>query len=96
MNTYVIGIAPQISAHKILRDDRRAAESGREIIFELVGHALDGPLNVKRLYGYALRGGNPRLSRCARTSSWARSTRAAPLPTQRHPDQSDQGGVQTR
>lgn len=46
-------------AKKILRNDRRAVESAKETIFEVVGRTLDEQLKVECLYGYALCGGNP-------------------------------------
>ena len=50
-------------AKKILRNDRRAVESAKETIFEVVGRTLDEQLKVECLYGYALCGGNPELVR---------------------------------
>ncbi len=44
---------------KILRNDRRAVESAKETIFEVIGRTLDEQLKVECLYGYALCGGNP-------------------------------------
>ena len=44
---------------KILRNDRRAVESAKETIFEVVGRTLDEQLKVECLFGYALCGGNP-------------------------------------
>lgn len=44
---------------RILRNDRRAVESAKETIFEVVGRTLDEQLKVECLYGYALCGGNP-------------------------------------
>lgn len=46
---------------RILRNDRRAAESAKETIFEVIGRTLDEQLKVECLYGYALCGGNPAL-----------------------------------
>ena len=50
-------------AKKILRNDRRAVESAKETIFEVIGRTLDEQLKVECLYGYALCGGNPELVR---------------------------------
>jgi enoyl-CoA hydratase/carnithine racemase len=44
---------------RILRNDRRAVESAKETIFEVIGRTLDEQLKVECLYGYALCGGNP-------------------------------------
>ena len=46
-------------AHRILRNDRRAVESAKETIFEVIGRTLDDQLKIECLYGYALCGGNP-------------------------------------
>ena len=46
-------------ARRILRNDRRAVESAKETIFEVIGRTLDEQLKVECLYGYALCGGNP-------------------------------------
>jgi enoyl-CoA hydratase/carnithine racemase len=46
---------------RILRNDRRAVESAKETIFEVIGRTLDEQLKVECLYGYALCGGNPAL-----------------------------------
>jgi enoyl-CoA hydratase/carnithine racemase len=46
-------------AQRILRNDRRAVESAKETIFEVIGRTLDEQLKVECLYGYALCGGNP-------------------------------------
>lgn len=46
---------------RILRNDRRAVESAKETIFEVVGRTLDEQLKVECLLGYALCGGNPDL-----------------------------------
>ncbi|WP_295678883.1 enoyl-CoA hydratase/isomerase family protein [uncultured Nevskia sp.] len=48
---------------RILRNDRRAVESAKETIFEVIGRTLDEQLKVECLYGYALCGGNPELNR---------------------------------
>ncbi len=48
---------------RILRNDRRAVESAKETIFEVIGRTLDEQLKVECLYGYALCGGNPELQR---------------------------------
>jgi enoyl-CoA hydratase/carnithine racemase len=48
---------------KILRNDRRAVESAKETIFEVIGRTLDEQLKVECLFGYALCGGNPELVR---------------------------------
>ncbi len=50
-------------AARILRNDRRAVESAKETIFEVVGRTLDQQLQVECLLGYALCGGNPELVR---------------------------------
>jgi len=44
---------------RILRNDRRAVESAKETIFEVIGRTLDEQLKVECLFGYALCGGNP-------------------------------------
>lgn len=46
-------------AARILRNDRRAVESAKETIFEVVGRTLDEQLKIECLFGYALCGGNP-------------------------------------
>jgi enoyl-CoA hydratase/carnithine racemase len=46
-------------ATRILRNDRRAVESAKETIFEVIGRTLDEQLKVECLFGYALCGGNP-------------------------------------
>jgi enoyl-CoA hydratase/carnithine racemase len=46
-------------AKRILRNDRRAVESAKETIFEVIGRTLDEQLKVECLFGYALCGGNP-------------------------------------
>jgi enoyl-CoA hydratase/carnithine racemase len=51
--------AAQDTAARILRNDRRAAESAKETIFEVIGCTLDEQLKVECLFGYALCGGNP-------------------------------------
>src|SRR5713226_7357006 len=48
---------------RILRNDRRAVESAKETIFEVIGRTLDEQLKVECLYGYALCGGNPAVVR---------------------------------
>lgn len=48
---------------RILRNDRRAVESAKETIFEVVGRTLDEQLKVECLLGYALCGGNPEIER---------------------------------
>ena len=48
---------------RILRNDRRAVESAKETIFEVIGRTLDEQLKVECLFGYALCGGNPELQR---------------------------------
>lgn len=48
---------------RILRNDRRAVESAKETIFEVVGRTLDEQLKVECLLGYALCGGNPELEK---------------------------------
>jgi enoyl-CoA hydratase/carnithine racemase len=50
-------------AARILRNDRRAVESAKETIFEVIGRTLDEQLKVECLYGYALCGGNPEVAR---------------------------------
>jgi enoyl-CoA hydratase/carnithine racemase len=44
---------------RILRNDRRAVESAKETIFEVIGRTLDEQLKVECLFGYALCGANP-------------------------------------
>jgi enoyl-CoA hydratase/carnithine racemase len=51
--------AAEEMAARILRNDRRAVESAKETIFEVIGRTLDEQLKVECLYGYALCGGNP-------------------------------------
>jgi enoyl-CoA hydratase/carnithine racemase len=46
-------------AARILRNDRRAVESAKETIFEVIGRTLDEQLKVECLFGYSLCGGNP-------------------------------------
>jgi enoyl-CoA hydratase/carnithine racemase len=58
----LIATAEDIAA-RILRNDRRAVESAKETIFEVVGRTLDEQLKVECLLGYALCGGNPELER---------------------------------
>lgn len=48
-------------AARILRNDRRAVESAKETIFEVIGRTLDEQLKVECLLGYALCGGNPEI-----------------------------------
>ncbi|MGE0233273.1 MAG: enoyl-CoA hydratase/isomerase family protein [Flavobacteriaceae bacterium] len=48
---------------RILRNDRRAVESAKETIFEVIGRTLDEQLKVECLYGYALCGGNPEIEK---------------------------------
>lgn len=55
--------AAEDMARRILRNDRRAVESAKETIFEVIGRTLDEQLKVECLYGYALCGGNPELER---------------------------------
>jgi enoyl-CoA hydratase/carnithine racemase len=51
--------AAEDMAKRILRNDRRAVESAKETIFEVIGRTLDEQLKVECLFGYALCGGNP-------------------------------------
>jgi enoyl-CoA hydratase/carnithine racemase len=51
--------AAQEMAARILRNDRRAVESAKETIFEVIGRTLDEQLKVECLFGYGLCGGNP-------------------------------------
>lgn len=51
--------AAQDIVARILRNDRRAVESAKETIFEVVGRTIDEQLKVECLFGYALCGGNP-------------------------------------
>ncbi len=53
--------AAEDMAARILRNDRRAVESAKETIFEVIGRTLDEQLKVECLFGYALCGGNPEL-----------------------------------
>jgi len=55
--------AAEDMAARILRNDRRAVESAKETIFEVVGRTLDEQLKVECLFGYALCGSNPELVR---------------------------------
>jgi enoyl-CoA hydratase/carnithine racemase len=50
-------------AARILRNDRRAVQSAKETIFEVIGRTVDEQLKVECLFGYALCGGNPELVR---------------------------------
>jgi enoyl-CoA hydratase/carnithine racemase len=43
----------------ILKTDRRACESAKETILELIGRQLHDQLRVENMWGYALCGGNP-------------------------------------
>jgi enoyl-CoA hydratase/carnithine racemase len=52
-------VAAEDLAKRILRNDRRAVESAKETIFEVIGRTLDEQLKVECLFGYALCGGNP-------------------------------------
>lgn len=47
---------------RILRNDRRAVESAKETIFEVIGRRLDDQLQTECLLGYALCGGNPTIA----------------------------------
>lgn len=51
--------AAEDMAAKILRNDRRAVESAKETIFEVIGRTLDEQLKTECLLGYALCGDNP-------------------------------------
>jgi hypothetical protein len=53
-------------AARILRNDRRAVESAKETIFEVIGRTLDEQLKVECLFGYALCGGNPAIGERSR------------------------------
>jgi enoyl-CoA hydratase/carnithine racemase len=55
--------AAEDMAARILRNDRRAVESAKETIFEVIGRTLDEQLKVECLFGYALCGANPELER---------------------------------
>jgi enoyl-CoA hydratase/carnithine racemase len=44
---------------KILRNDRRAVESAKETILEVIGRPLDDQLKLEALLGYAICGDNP-------------------------------------
>jgi enoyl-CoA hydratase/carnithine racemase len=55
-------VAADDMAARILRNDRRAVESAKETIFEVIGRTLDEQLKVECLYGYALCGGNPEIA----------------------------------
>jgi enoyl-CoA hydratase/carnithine racemase len=58
----LMGAAEDMVA-RILRNDRRAVESAKETIFEVIGRTLDEQLKVECLFGYALCGGNPEIVR---------------------------------
>jgi enoyl-CoA hydratase/carnithine racemase len=58
----LMSVAEDMAA-RILRNDRRAVESAKETIFEVIGRTLDEQLKVECLFGYALCGGNPELER---------------------------------
>lgn len=44
---------------RILRNDRRAVESAKETILEVIGRPLDDQLKLEALLGYAICGQNP-------------------------------------
>jgi enoyl-CoA hydratase/carnithine racemase len=46
---------------RILRNDRRAVESAKETIMEVIGRPLDDQLRLEALLGYALCGDNPEI-----------------------------------
>ena len=46
---------------RILRNDRRAVESAKETILEVIGRPLDDQLRLEALLGYALCGDNPEI-----------------------------------
>jgi enoyl-CoA hydratase/carnithine racemase len=48
---------------RILRNDRRAVESAKETILEVIGRPLDDQLKLECLLGYALCGDNPEVVR---------------------------------
>jgi len=56
----LIACAEDIVA-KILRNDRRAVESAKETILEVIGRPLDDQLRLECLLGYALCGDNPEI-----------------------------------
>jgi enoyl-CoA hydratase/carnithine racemase len=46
---------------RILRNDRRAVESAKETIMEVIGRPLDDQLRLEALLGYSLCGDNPEI-----------------------------------
>lgn len=54
--------AAEAMASRILTNDRRAVESAKETVFEVIGRTLDDQLKIECLYGYALCGGNPEVA----------------------------------
>ena len=55
-------VAAEDMVARILRNDRRAVESAKETIFEVIGRTLDEQLKIECLLGYALCGGNPAIA----------------------------------
>src|SRR5207245_2988525 len=51
--------ATQDLVARILRNDRRAVESAKETILEVIGRPLDDQLRLEALLGYAICGDNP-------------------------------------
>jgi enoyl-CoA hydratase/carnithine racemase len=49
----------ELVVQNILKCDRRAVESAKETILELIGRTLHDQLRVENMWGYALCGGNP-------------------------------------
>src|ERR1700712_2617790 len=54
----LMAVTDQVVA-KILRNDRRAVESAKETILEVIGRPLDDQLKLEALLGYAICGDNP-------------------------------------
>ena len=52
----------ELVVQNILNCDRRAVESAKETILELIGRTLHDQLRVENMWGYALCGGNPSIS----------------------------------
>jgi enoyl-CoA hydratase/carnithine racemase len=60
-------VAAEDMVARILRNDRRAVESAKETIFEVIGRTLDEQLKIECLLGYALCGGNPAIAERSQT-----------------------------
>ena len=70
---------------KILRNDRRAVESAKETILEVIGRPLDDQLKLEALLGYAICGDNPAIRERSeqffdKTDAGRVGTHATPIP----------------